>query len=412
MVAPKQLVAVLVACAALAVPAVAAGQAAPRVVGGSDAPAGVYDAVANINFGFTFGCSGTLIAPDWVLTAGHCASVTGELTGSPVYFPAASYTVTLGTVAANGDGGTTHAVDQIATPPQYLLTQGYDVSLLHLTKPSAITPVQIAGASGRDLWRPGVVETIAGFGTTSSGGSAPATMQVAQVPIIADADCAPIYDSFETDSQVCAGYLKGGVDACQGDSGGPLFGHDATGALKLVGSTSYGNGCAEPGYPGVYARIADTTLREWIRSKVPAAIDDAVVVRGTAAPPAPGTGAAAPGSAAASAPALAITIAADRTRRRTARSRGVRIRVSANAGATAAVRLIVDQATAKRRRLRSRVVGTARLTFAGAGRRTVRVKVRKRSALDAKARLTVIVSATPAAGGPPAERARRVALAG
>ena len=66
---------------------------------------------------------------------------------------------------------------------------------------------------------------------------------------------------------VCAGYPQGGTDTCQGDSGGPLFGHDAAGALRVVGATSFGDGCAQPGKPGVYARVGDAALREWIRSR-------------------------------------------------------------------------------------------------------------------------------------------------
>ena len=42
--------------------------------------------------------------------------------------------------------------------------------------------------------------------------------------------------------------------------------------MRLVGDTSYGAGCAEPGYPGVYGRVADTMLREWIRTIAPDAI--------------------------------------------------------------------------------------------------------------------------------------------
>jgi secreted trypsin-like serine protease len=72
---------------------------------------------------------------------------------------------------------------------------------------------------------------------------------------------------------VCAGYPEGGVDTCQGDSGGPMFG-DASGVLRVVGVTSWGNGCAQPGQPGVYARVADTKLRTWVESVAPDGVAD------------------------------------------------------------------------------------------------------------------------------------------
>jgi secreted trypsin-like serine protease len=63
---------------------------------------------------------------------------------------------------------------------------------------------------------------------------------------------------------VCAGFPEGGVDTCQGDSGGPLF---ASG--RVVGVTSWGEGCARENRPGVYARVAEPALREWVRSVAP-----------------------------------------------------------------------------------------------------------------------------------------------
>jgi secreted trypsin-like serine protease len=65
------------------------------------------------------------------------------------------------------------------------------------------------------------------------------------------------------------------VDTCQGDSGGPMFGRGSTGALRIVGTTSFGEGCARPGKPGVYGRVADDTLRPWIEANAPGSVSTA-----------------------------------------------------------------------------------------------------------------------------------------
>jgi trypsin len=57
---------------------------------------------------------------------------------------------------------------------------------------------------------------------------------------------------------VCAGLAAGGKDSCQGDSGGPLV----NSAKTLIGIVSWGEGCAAPNAPGVYARVG--ALRTFI----------------------------------------------------------------------------------------------------------------------------------------------------
>jgi len=54
------------------------------------------------------------------------------------------------------------------------------------------------------------------------------------------------------------------IDTCQGDSGGPLMMFTSSSQWLLVGLTSYGEGCAEPAYSGVYTRVA--AFESWINS--------------------------------------------------------------------------------------------------------------------------------------------------
>jgi len=257
-------------CLALTLLAVQATPAA-AIVGGSDAAQGEFPAVAKITYG-AFQCTGTLIAPDTVLSAGHCSSLTGAAVSTPAAWPAPLVDVRIG--GLRGDDGERVPVGSIAVHPQYLLTSGYDISVLKLARASSKPPVKVAGTDDRPGWAAGTLETIAGFGVTSEGGDAPDVLQKAQVPVTTDAYCGGAYSNFDVATMVCAGFPEGGVDTCQGDSGGPMFGRDtATGAPRVVGATSFGEGCARAGKPGVYARVADGELREWIRSQSPAGVD-------------------------------------------------------------------------------------------------------------------------------------------
>jgi secreted trypsin-like serine protease len=261
----------MLVCGTLAAIAGLATAAAPSqaIVGGQNASPGEWPAVAAISFG-GFSCTGTLIAPNVVLTAGHCSSTTGAVgVGTPVTWPAALITVRIG--GTNYGEGERVPVSSVVAHPNYKTDSGSDISLLMLSKNSTKTPVKVAGAADTGLWAPGTMEWIVGWGHTSYGGSSPDVLQEAQVPIVTDADCKKAYREFNPTTMICAGFPQGGVDSCQGDSGGPMFGGSGTG-LRVVGATSFGHECARAGYPGVYARVGDTTLREWIRGKAPAGV--------------------------------------------------------------------------------------------------------------------------------------------
>jgi trypsin len=231
------------------------------VVGGGNASPGEYPSVAEVTFG-PFLCTGTLITPDWVLSAGHCGSVTGAVVASPASWPPQLINVRIGGVSQND--GEQRSASRVVVHPDYLATSGYDISLIQLSQSSTMAPTQVAGAGERSLWTAGTLETIVGWGATEEGGDVPDNLQEARVPITTDAYCAGAYSDFDPATMVCAGFPQGGVDTCQGDSGGPMFGRTSAGALRVVGTTSFGEGCARPGKPGVYGRVGDQTLRPWI----------------------------------------------------------------------------------------------------------------------------------------------------
>ena len=103
----------------------------PQSSAGANASPGEYPAVAEITFG-PFLCTGTLITPDWVLSAGHCSSVTGAAVATPASWPPQLINVRIGGVTQND--GEKRTVSQVVMHPDYLLTSGYDISLLQLSQ--------------------------------------------------------------------------------------------------------------------------------------------------------------------------------------------------------------------------------------------------------------------------------------
>lgn len=254
---------------------------ASAIVGGSDVPTGQRGYVAFITIDRTAACTGTLVAPTFILTASHCSSL---LAGTPVNVPigklGAQITVALGSVRANRSDDTAAErprVKRVIVHPRASSLDGgsfrFDVALLELETPSRQTPVQVVGRGEEALFAPGTLSQIAGFGTTQEGGNAAAQMQQTEVPIVTDATARAAYPgSYEPVDQIGAGFPEGGRDTCQGDSGGPLLVAAPGGTLRLAGATSYGDGCARPNRPGIYARLGGEIRDGFIADNAPGAI--------------------------------------------------------------------------------------------------------------------------------------------
>ena len=98
----------------------------------------------------------------------------------------------------------------------------------------------------------GTMCTVSGWGTLSEAGSLSEVLMKVTVPVVSDDKCREAYGQDEIfDSSLCAGFDQGGKDHCQGDSGGALMC-----GSQLSGVVSWGFGCAQPGFPGVYAQTS------------------------------------------------------------------------------------------------------------------------------------------------------------
>ncbi|XP_004718095.2 serine protease 56, partial [Echinops telfairi] len=117
----------------------------------------------------------------------------------------------------------------------------------------------------------GTACAIAGWGALFEDGPEAGAVREARVPLLSTDACRrALGPALRPNSMLCAGYLAGGIDSCQGDSGGPLTCTEPGPHPRevLYGLTSWGDGCGEPGKPGVYTRVA--IFRDWILEQMSA----------------------------------------------------------------------------------------------------------------------------------------------
>ena len=271
---------------------------AAKVIGGNNAGiapawmAGLHFFSASQNaFALRPFCGGSLIAPGWVISAGHCFVAAGQA-DTPAAFLLDATEILIRLDSPDLSNQPEHFVRLLRVHPQFGVNSEYDsdIALLQLAEKVPFQPVSLADtATMARLDNSSTLDDVvrilgwgifddADFVPGGANNNFPLFLQSADIDYLpfSDRSCSNAWPQM-TANMLCAREIAPqpvsepfGQDACSGDSGGPLLlprGSLLSDGLVtqdwLLGATSFGpSSCVSTFNPGVYTRLSNFT--DWI----------------------------------------------------------------------------------------------------------------------------------------------------
>jgi len=238
-----------------------------QIINGEEVEPNIHPWFARSTLGSDWaGCGGSLVTPEYVLTAAHCVDGRINNLKNNGGYQIGALCAPYGPNKSNNCGQAVQSfgISDIIPHPNYNSNNVQnDFALVRLDGSSTITPVTMdPGDISPSYENLSLKENLwpIGFGTDENGSVTSKLMRV-NVNYVKQSTCNDNYNGGIFENMMCAADTN--QDSCQGDSGGPLYDSDND---VLVGVVSWGRGCAQANFPGVYSRISNQI--SWIKEEI------------------------------------------------------------------------------------------------------------------------------------------------